>query len=183
MGAVYGPCTWSTGPVHSKEAPRLTDMKTSACLCSLISSLALMASMPAHANKPLRMDLRPFVAPSATARPAARPAMNKRSFNAPHAVSDAAKPMPRSPRVDPIDLGVGLVTGLDPADATVPNSPANGYPVLPFQKRGHLARDIKRGYRNMGENLARRVWEDPKGKRIVFDVEGRPGVGVEIPLR
>jgi hypothetical protein len=167
-----------------KEAPRL-HMKTSACLCSLFSALAMMASTPAFANKPLRMDLRPFVAPSAAANPAAaRPAANKRSFNAPHAVrGDDIRPMPRTPRVDPMALGMGLVTGLDPADATVANSPASGYPVLQFQKRGHLARDIKRGYRNMGENLAKRVWEDPKGKRIVFDIEGRPGVGVEIPLR
>jgi hypothetical protein len=35
----------------------------------------------------------------------------------------------------------------------------------------------------MGENLAKKVFDDPRGKRIVFDVEGKPGVGVEIPLR
>jgi hypothetical protein len=159
------------------------DMKTSACLCSLFSALTLAASGTVLAQqKPLRMDLRPFVQPAATtARPAARPNVARRSFAAP--VSDADRRMPHSPRVDAVGLGMGLVTGLDPADVTVANNPANGYPVLQFQKRGHLARDIKRGYRAMGENLAKRVWDEPNGKRIVFDVEGRPGVGVEIPLR
>ena len=155
-------------------------MKTSACICSLISAMALLASQSALANKPLRMDLRPFV------QPAPAPAMHKRaaSFAPPRSANVVAgKPLRREPRVDALGLGVGLVTGLDNDDLTVANQPANGYPVLQFQKRGHLARDIKRGYRNMGSNLARRVWEDPKGKRIVFDIEGKPGVGVEIPLR
>jgi hypothetical protein len=80
-------------------------------------------------------------------------------------------------------LGVGLLTGLDPADTTSINAPAEGYPQLRFKKQGHLARDIKRGYRNMGENLARKVFDDPRGKRVVFDIEGKPGVGLEIPLR
>jgi hypothetical protein len=160
-------------------------MKTSACLCSLFSSLALMASSAAYAQKPLRMDLRPFMQPAA-AKPAARPNVASRSFNAPHATPNAnaaSRPMPRNPRVDAIGLGMGLVTGGDAEDTTVATSSGNGYPELKFQKRGHLARDIKRGYRQMGENLAKKVWDEPKGKRIVFDVEGRPGVGVEIPLR
>jgi hypothetical protein len=155
-------------------------MKTSACFCSLISALALMASGAAFANKPLRMDLRPFVQPAAA--PSAPAPKRSRSF-APPVATAAGKPLPREPRVDALGMGVGLLTGLEATEVTESNSPANGYPVLQFQKRGHLARDIKRGYRNMGSNLARRVWEDPKGKRIVFDVDGKPGVGVEIPLR
>ena len=160
-------------------------MKTSACLCSLFSSLALMASSAAFAQKPLQMDLRPFVQ-AAAAKPAARPNVSARSFTAPRAgnapANAASRPMPRSPRVDAIGLGMGLVTGDDLDDTTVATPSGTGYPELKFQKRGHLARDIKRGYRQMGENLAKKVWDEPKGKRIVFDVEGRPGVGVEIPL-
>ena len=159
-------------------------MKTSACICSLISTLAMMASSAALADKPLRMDLRPFVQPHASVAPSPSPAGRRaNSFLTPRPGRITAKPMPHEPRVDALGLGVGLVTGLEADELTVANSPANGYPTLQFQKRGHLARDIKRGYRNMEANLARKVWDDPKGKRIVLDIEGHPGLGVEIPLR
>ncbi len=165
-------------------------MNANGCIGGLVTVLALLASPVAAAQKPLRMDLAPLMqAKPAASAPRATPvqrAAHRRSFNAPQPTvleRDRRLTDRREARQEAIStLGVGLLTGLEPADATTSNTPAAGYPQLRFKKQGHLARDIKRGYRNMGENLARRVFDDPKGKRIVFDIEGRPGVGVEIPL-
>jgi hypothetical protein len=80
-------------------------------------------------------------------------------------------------------LGVGLLTGLEAPDDATSTDATDGTPSFKFKKQGHLARDIRRGYRAMGERLAGRVFDEPRGKRIVFDIEGKPGVGLEIPIR
>lgn len=46
-----------------------------------------------------------------------------------------------------------------------------------------LDQRLQAGYRRFGENLAARIWQDPKGRRVKFDVEGRPGLGMVIPFR
>src|SRR5689334_1708263 len=160
-------------------------MKTRWSFCGVVMTAMLAGPVGAATHAPLRMDLAP-IARAQNAAMQAPPAQGyrpNRTFSAPHESGPRDAREARLTRADTVSsLGVGLLTGLDPADATVATQPEAGYPELKFQKRGHLARDIKRGYREMGENLARRVWEDPKGKRIVFDVAGKPGVGVEIPL-
>ena len=52
-----------------------------------------------------------------------------------------------------------------------------------FSRRGNVGRDLGQGYDKMCDAVSRKVWDDPKGKRIRFDVAGKPGVGIEIPLR
>jgi hypothetical protein len=52
-----------------------------------------------------------------------------------------------------------------------------------FERRGHVGRDLAQGYNAMCDAVSRKVWDDPNGKRLKFDVAGKPGVGVEIPLR
>ena len=56
-----------------------------------------------------------------------------------------------------------------------------------FRRQGNvgseLGRDIGRSYRNMCDNVSRKVWDDPNGKRVRFDVAGKPGVAFEIPIR
>ena len=54
---------------------------------------------------------------------------------------------------------------------------------LDFAGTGPWHQDVQRGYRDLTERVSRQVWNDPQGRRIVFDVNGRPGVGVEIPLQ
>jgi hypothetical protein len=165
-------------------------MNTHSCTCGLLTALAMLASPAAIAQKPLRIDLVPLVR-SAPVTAAPRPAVNQRahhrSFNVPQPTvleRDRRLTDRRELRQDALStLGVGLLTGLDPDDATSVSAPAEGYPQLRFKKQGHLGRDIKRGYRNMGENLARKMFDEPRGKRVVFDVAGKPGVGLEIPLR
>lgn len=163
-------------------------MNANWCICGLVTALALVASPVAIAQKPLQMDLQPL--PQANA-PAPRPtpvqrAAQRTSFVAPRPQvieRDRRLTDRRESRQDALStLGVGLLTGADDIDTTLPTEPTDGHPELRFKKQVHLARDIKRGYRNMGEKLARKAFDDARGKRIVFDVDGRIGVGVEITL-
>ncbi len=52
-----------------------------------------------------------------------------------------------------------------------------------FERRGSAFRVLQRSYRDMCDNVSGKVWDDPNGRRIKFDVAGKPGVAVEIPLR
>jgi hypothetical protein len=52
-----------------------------------------------------------------------------------------------------------------------------------FRKQGNAGRDIQQGYKDMCDRVSRKLWDDPNGKRIKFDVAGKPGVAFEIPLR
>lgn len=166
-------------------------MNANWCICGVVTALAFLASPVASAQKPLQMDLHPLFQPKPPATaPRALPAQvgaHRRSFNVPQPqVIDRDRRLidRRESRQDVLSsLGVGLVAATDDFDTTAPTTATDGFPQLRFKKRGSLDRDIKRGYRNMGENLAKKVFDDPRGKRIVFDVEGKPGVGVEIPLR
>jgi hypothetical protein len=52
-----------------------------------------------------------------------------------------------------------------------------------FRKQGNAGRDIQQGYKDMCDRVSRKLWDEPNGKRIKFDVAGKPGVALEIPLR
>jgi hypothetical protein len=54
---------------------------------------------------------------------------------------------------------------------------------LKFQRRGNGLRDFQRSYNDMCNRVSGRIWDDPNGKRIRFDIAGKPGLAVEIPLR
>ena len=45
-----------------------------------------------------------------------------------------------------------------------------------------LEQRLRHSYRKFGEDLAARMWSSPNGRRVRFDVAGRPGLGLEIPL-
>jgi hypothetical protein len=53
---------------------------------------------------------------------------------------------------------------------------------LRFHRRGNAFKDLQGGYREMCNRVSAKVWDEPNGKRVRFDVAGKPGVGVEIPL-
>lgn len=163
-------------------------MNANWCIGGMVTALVLLASPVAIAQQaPLRMDLKPFVQARPAAAVAAPRPTSRHTFVAPRPQvleRDRRLTDRRESRQDVLStLSVGLLTGFEDADTVTSTLPAAGYPQLRFKKRSSLDRDIKRGYRNMGENLAKKVFDDPRGKRIVFDVEGKPGVGVEIPLQ
>lgn len=51
-----------------------------------------------------------------------------------------------------------------------------------FERQGSAARDLSRGYKAICDKVATKLWDEPEGKRIRFDVAGKPGVAMEIPL-
>ena len=75
---------------------------------------------------------------------------------------------------------------LDPPSPALPEldeNAAGGQMQLRFQKRGNAFRDLSKGYREMCDKASAKLWDDPKGKRVRFDVRGKPGVAIEIPIR
>ena len=153
--------------------------------------LAMFAGTVASAHEPLRMDLAPLVKapPVQPVQPRTVPPANlsRRSFAAPQPEvieRDLRLTDRRRSRQEAMStMGLVLLAAPDATEEPNVNAPQAGYPELKFDKRGHLARDLKRGYRRMGEHLADKVFDEPRGKRVVFDVDGHPGVGLEIPLR
>ena len=67
------------------------------------------------------------------------------------------------------------------ADAAM-NAGGNGAQFR-FKRRGDAGRDLAAGYNAVCESVSQKVWDEPDGKRVRFDVAGKPGVAVEIPLR
>ena len=68
------------------------------------------------------------------------------------------------------------------AEESAATSTADGG-TFQFKRRGNVGRDLAHGYKDMCDAVSRKVWDDPDGKRVKFDVAGKPGVGIEIPLR
>ena len=52
---------------------------------------------------------------------------------------------------------------------------------LHFHRNGGL-RDFNKSYREMCKNLSAKIWDDPNGRSVRFDIAGKPGIGVEIPI-
>ena len=81
------------------------------------------------------------------------------------------------------DLGrQALENVVDPAYAPLDEAPGEGRMQLKFNKRGNAFKDLGRSYREMCDRMSEKIWDDPNGKRIRFDVAGKPGVGFEIPV-
>jgi hypothetical protein len=72
----------------------------------------------------------------------------------------------------------GLLAQPEPTDGV---AAADSSPFR-FKRQGNVGRDFGRGYRDMCDNVSRKVWDDPNGKRVKFDVGGKPGIGFEIPI-
>jgi hypothetical protein len=73
----------------------------------------------------------------------------------------------------------GLLAGQEPA---VEETRGDGRLNLRFQRRGNAFKDLQGGYREMCNRVSEKIWDEPNGKRVRFDVAGKPGFGVEIPL-
>lgn len=52
-----------------------------------------------------------------------------------------------------------------------------------FERQGSAFRDISRGYKDVCAKVSNKIWDDPNGRRIKFDIAGKPGVAIEIPMR
>lgn len=66
----------------------------------------------------------------------------------------------------------------DEAGAPSAQSPAQFH----FKRQGSALKNLSRGYRDMCDTVSAKVWDEPNGRRVRFDIAGKPGVAVEIPL-
>jgi hypothetical protein len=51
-----------------------------------------------------------------------------------------------------------------------------------FEREGPAVRNLQRSYKNMCATVSSKIWDEPNGRKIKFDVAGKPGVAIEIPL-
>ena len=132
--------------------------------------VVLLASAPAFAlaadkNPPLKLKLNSSTSsmPVRGNRPARRPA---RFQQAVPSLSQRA-----------------LQSLLQDADEDAALAGGDNSAQFRFKRRGNAGRDLAAGYNAMCDNVSRKLWDDPDGKRVRFDIAGKPGVAVEIPLR
>ena len=164
-----------------------------------IAALTLLGLLPgvalASVTRPLQLELRaPLPAAPAAVTPAA---------GAGHPIDLARGNAPRSARAAPLFQRNGarlpvtrtenetrvrnlsrqaLENVLDPGYASLDEERAEGRMQIKFNKRGNAFRDLGKSYREMCDRVSEKIWDDPNGKRIRFDVAGKPGVGIEIPV-
>jgi hypothetical protein len=73
----------------------------------------------------------------------------------------------------------GLLSAQEPA---FEDAARDGRLELRFHRRGNAFKDLQGSYRDMCARVSQKIWDEPNGKRVRFDVGGKPGFGVEIPL-
>ena len=159
----------------------MTAKGTTATLALLLALASGQAA--AAAARPLQLT---YAAPSARpagvapARPAELPLRRAaRAGHRPGAGADAgahAAPRLQAQREQALDSVLA-----SPAPGLEDERP-QGTLQLKFEKRGNAFRDLNRSYRDMCNRVSQKIWDEPNGKRVRFDVAGKPGVGVEIPL-
>ena len=72
----------------------------------------------------------------------------------------------------PLDLSVDVAAAERPSGA------------FRFERRsGAVVREIPRGYNRMCDALSAHIWNQPQGKRLCFDMRGKPGIAIQIPIR
>lgn len=149
---------------------------------SLALLLALAAGQAVAAGaRPLQLGFAPPAARAAGAEharlPLAAHPANPASFRPAPRLAPASSPKPAR------QFGRNAVQSIlaEPEPSFEAANP-DGRLNLKFQKRGHALRNVQQGYREMCDRVSAKIWDEPNGKRVRFDVAGRPGFGVEIPL-
>lgn len=99
------------------------------------------------------------------------------------ASTGAFRPSPRTGAATQPVRQRALQSVLDPPQLALDEERPAGGLQLKFKKRGNAFRDLGKSYREMCDRASAKIWDEPNGKRVRFDVAGRPGVGVEIPIR
>jgi hypothetical protein len=70
----------------------------------------------------------------------------------------------------------------DGPEASFEDAPRDGQLNLRFHRRGNAFKDLQGSYREMCNRVSQKIWDEPNGKKVRFDVAGKPGFGVEIPI-
>jgi len=145
---------------------------------SLMALLALAPEAVLAQSKPASpLQLKFPTASSATAAPA--------SLARPHpiTVANGARRGPRFQQAEPSLSQRALQSLLDNAELESPAVAVPDGATFRFDRRGSAGRDLSQGYKAMCERASEKLWDEPNGKRVKFDIAGKPGVAIEIPLR
>jgi len=168
-------------------------MKSFRATASIALLLGSLPGLALASAKPLQLDLPALSAASTTTtasapRPSAfarslaqRPARGTPLFQRNDARTTAST-RPLTAKVQSLGRQALENVVLDPELAPLDNDRAEGRLQLKFQKRGNAFRDLNKGYREMCDRVSQKLWDDPNGKRVRFDVAGKPGIGIEIPV-
>ena len=140
-------------------------------LLALVPEAAFCQSKPAS---PLQLEFR---ASSGTASPAslARPR--------PITPSNSVRRGPRFQQAEPSLSERALQGLLANAELESPAVTGQDEAMFRFERRGSAGRDLSKGYKSVCKSAAEKLWDEPNGKRVKFDIAGKPGVAIEIPLR
>lgn len=98
----------------------------------------------------------------------------------------AARRMPAFAPAEPSLTHRALQGVLDPPEQMFDEATiATGQPTVQFRfkRRGPALRDLSTSYKDMCANVSEKIWDEPNGRRIKFDIAGKPGVAVVIPIR
>ncbi len=152
------------------------------CRCHAVglSILAMLALAPEAAwcqAKPAPVLQLKFPAASGTAAPASL------TRSHPITVANGAHRGPRFQQAEPSLSQRALQSLLDNADVEAPAVAAQDGATFRFERRGSAGRELSQGYKAMCARASEKLWDEPNGKRVKFDIAGKPGVAIEIPLR
>ena len=150
---------------------------------SLVAVLAL-APVPAvgieSGARPLQLGLAATPTSSAHARSVELRAPNSRVR------ASTTRRMPAFTPAEPSLTHRALQGVLDPPEQLVAEA-AIGSPQpavqFRFKRQGPALRDLSASYKDMCANVSDKIWDEPNGRRIKFDIAGKPGVAVVIPIR
>ena len=90
-----------------------------------------------------------------------------------------AAPTPATHEIRERALQGLLADGHDPA---FEDAARDGQLKLRFNRRGNAFKDLQGSYREMCNRVSQKIWDEPNGKKVRFDVAGKPGFGIEIPI-
>lgn len=90
---------------------------------------------------------------------------------------------PRFQQVPPSLSQRALQSLLENAEQDSAPASAPDKAMFRFERRGSAGRGLSQGYKAMCQNASEKLWDEPNGKRVKFDIAGKPGVAIEIPIR
>ena len=90
---------------------------------------------------------------------------------------------PRFQQVQPSLSQRALQSLLDNAELDPATDKPSDQAMFRFERRGSAGRELSQGYKALCQNASEKLWDEPNGKRVKFDIAGKPGVAIEIPLR
>lgn len=166
-------------------------MKSASATAPLVLLFGLLPGLAlATGTRPLRLELPALSSTSPATTPSRQSAFARTMAPRPERSEalfrrNGARAARNRPEVETRARSLGrqaLENVLDPEAMPLESERAEGSLQLKFQKRGNAIKDLNRGYREMCDRVSAKIWDDPNGKRIRFDVAGKPGVGIEIPV-